>query len=256
MVDVKSSIEAVGLTVKYGPVTAVDRLDLSVAPGEVLGILGGNGAGKSSTLRAIAGVNPPTSGQLYVAGYDMSKPSEAEKARWLIGYCPDVGGLIRQNTVREHIGVALASRGRLENWNHALDLLELFGLTDVLDRETLGFSHGMSRRLSVLLAAITASNILILDEPFDGVDPMGVHATESIIRKAKEAGVSVIISTHLLSLLTGVSDRIAVMLKGTVIESDVTERYKGLSGIDHYEDLLMHTGARQIVNAHPDTVTV
>ena len=243
----RSKIEAVGLTVKYGPVTAVDSLSLSVAPGEVLGVLGGNGAGKSSTLRAFAGVNPPTSGDLTIAGFNMADPAEAEKARWMIGYCPDVGGLVRQATVREHIGVALASRDALENWPHALALLESFDLMDVLDRETLGFSHGMSRRLSVLLAAITATEVLILDEPFDGVDPMGVHATERVISLAKQAGVSVIVSTHLLSLLTGVSDRIAVMLKGTVIETGPIENYTGLAGVDHYEDLLMHNTSRAAV---------
>ncbi len=240
-------IQASGLTVKYGPVTAVDCLSLSVAPGEVLGILGGNGAGKSSSLRAFAGVNPPTSGDLRIAGFDMSVPGEAEKARWMIGYCPDVGGLVRQSTVREHIGVALASRDALENWPHAMKLLESFDLVDVLDRETLGFSHGMSRRLSVLLAAVTATEVLILDEPFDGVDPMGVHATERVIQLAKESGVSVIVSTHLLSLLTGVSDRIAVMLKGTVIETGSIDNYTGLAGVNHYEDLLMHNAARAAV---------
>lgn len=231
-------VSARNVIVRYGPVTAVNGLDLDVFGGEVVGVLGGNGAGKSSTLRALAGVNPPTDGQLIVAGRDLSDPEQAEQARWDLGYCPDVGGLIRQATVREHIGVALASRGAVSAWPYALDLLEEFGLDAVLDRETHGFSHGMSRRLSVMLAALTASRVLILDEPFDGVDPMGVHATERMIDRAKASGLAIIVSTHLLPLLVGVSDRIAVMVSGRVVETGPAAKYAGGAGEHHYEELL------------------
>jgi ABC-2 type transport system ATP-binding protein len=237
--SVEPLVVAENLHIEYGKVVAVDNLNLKIHPGEVVGLLGGNGAGKSSTLRALAGVNPPTSGTLYVDGNDMSNPLQAEQSRWVIGYCPDVGGLIRQATVREHIGVALASRDRLDNWAYALDLVKEFDLEDVLDRETHGFSHGMSRRLSVLLAALTASSVLILDEPFDGVDPTGVHATEQVIIRARQAGIATIVSTHLLSLLAGVSDRIDVMLRGTIIESGPAAAYKNGRGAEHYEDLLV-----------------
>lgn len=234
-------ISAENITIKYGAVTAVNDLNLQVNPGEVVGLLGGNGAGKSSTLRAFAGVNPSTSGRLHIAGYNMSDPQQCELARGVLGYCPDVGGLVRQATVREHIGIALGSRNRLHEWPYAMKLLEEFGLTDVLDRETFGFSHGMSRRLSVLLAALTSSKVLILDEPFDGVDPSGVHATERTIAKAKEAGLAIVVSTHLLSLLVGVSDKIAVMLHGQVVEVNPAEVYSGVSGADRYEGLLSLT---------------
>lgn len=226
------------LTVQYGPVTAVRDLNLSVNSGQVLGLLGGNGAGKSSTLRAIASVNPPTSGLLSIDGHDLSDPKQAEIARKVIGYCPDVGGLIRQSTVREHIGITLASRGRLEDWPYAMQLLEEFGLLSVLDRETHGFSHGMSRRLSVLLAALAAKRVLILDEPFDGVDPLGVNATRAVIKRAKDAGLAVLVSTHLLRLLTLVSDDIAVMVAGNVVEEREASVFAQPDGEQHYESLL------------------
>jgi ABC-2 type transport system ATP-binding protein len=126
-------------------------------------------------------------------------------------------------------------------WPQALEMLDLFGLADVLDRETHGFSHGMSRRLSVMLAAVTSSRVLILDEPFDGVDPLGVHATEHVIQQAREAGVAVIVSTHLLPLLAGVSDRIAVMVRGKVKETGPAGGYLGLTGAAHYEEILNGT---------------
>lgn len=236
--DLGPLVEADGLTVQYNAVRAVDGLTFHVNAGESVGLLGGNGAGKSSTLRAMAGINPPNSGLLRIAGYDLSDPTDAESARRVVGYCPDVGGLIRQATVREHIGLALASRGRLDSWPSAMTLLDQFDLMHVLDRETHGFSHGMSRRLSVLLAAITAEKVLILDEPFDGVDPLGVHATEAVINRAKDAGLAVIVSTHLLNLLTGVTDRMVVMVKGKAVESGPSDVFRGDAGAAHYEDLL------------------
>lgn len=233
-------VEAKNLTVAYndGEVVAVDRLNLCVPPGQVLGLLGGNGAGKTSTLRTFGGVIPPTTGRLTIGGYDMTSRIEAESARCNLGYCPDTGGLIRQATIREHIGVALALRGMADKWPQALDLVEKFGLSHVLDRETGGFSHGMSRRLSVLLAVLTSESVLILDEPFDGVDPMGVDATEDVIRFASEAGLAVVVSTHLLSLLVRVSHRICVMNAGRIVADEPSDHFIGHNGEIYYEKLL------------------
>lgn len=233
-------VVASDLTVAYnnGDVVAVDKLNLTVPAGQVIGILGGNGAGKTSTLRTFGGIVPPTSGVLKVGGYSMSSSREVEKARRDLGYCPDTGGLIRQATIREHLGVALTLRHLQNLWPEALDLVEKFGLSHVIDRETGGFSHGMSRRLSVLLAVLTSKSVLILDEPFDGVDPMGVNATEDAIRAAAAAGLAVVVSTHLLSLLVRVSDRICVMDKGHIIADEPAETFTGERGEKLYEHLL------------------
>lgn len=233
-----SVVEAENLTVSYGSVLAVDGISFTAEPGRVLGFLGGNGAGKSSTLKAVSGVNPPTSGNLTVAGYAMGNAAQAEQARSVIGYTPDVGGLIRQATVREHLHLALACRGRNADMGYALTLVDEFGLTHVLDRETAGFSHGMSRRLSVLLAALTATHLLALDEPFDGVDPLGVEATMAVIDRARQHGLAVLISTHLLPLLVQCSDDIAVMRHGHIVETSPAAAYDGTTGRQHYEDLL------------------
>lgn len=233
-------VDARDLVVSYdeGRVVAVDGLSLQVSAGEVVGVLGGNGAGKSSTLRTFAGVNPPSSGSLAVAGNDMAVAREAELARNVVGYAPDVGGLIRQATVREHVGLALGLRGRVDFWPSALELVERFDLLRVLDRETGGFSHGMSRRLSVVLAVLTAERVLVLDEPFDGVDPLGVAATEEVIRGAAREGLGVVVSTHLLSLLSRVSDRICVMSRGKVVAEGGADHFDGLVGEAKYAELL------------------
>jgi ABC-type multidrug transport system fused ATPase/permease subunit len=94
-----------------GQVTAVNGITFEVQPGQVLGLLGGNGAGKSSTLRAIAAVNPPTSGTVCVAGFDLTDPRQVDKARQVTGFCPDVGGLIQAATPREHIAATWLSAG-------------------------------------------------------------------------------------------------------------------------------------------------
>jgi ABC-2 type transport system ATP-binding protein len=233
-----SLVNVQDLTIRYGDVTAVNGITFTVEPGERVGILGGNGAGKSSTLRALAGVNPSTSGLIEIAGHDLDDLAALELARGCTGYCPDVGGLIRQATVREHIGLALAMRNTTHLWPQALHLVEQFDLTEVLDRPTTGFSHGMSRRLSVLLAALTATDVLILDEPFDGVDPLGVDATMTAVEQASEHGLAVIVSTHLLDLLTEATERIIVMVRGNIVDDQPSHVFAGPSGKARYTDLL------------------
>lgn len=226
------------LSIQYGKVMAVNGLDLQVNRGEVLGLLGGNGAGKSSTLKAVAGVNPHSGGSLIVSGHDMATAAGAEKARSSVGFCPDVGGLIRHATVREHIALGLAFRNKTHLWPQALELTELFDLTGVLDRVTAGFSHGMSRRLSVMLAVLQAEDVLVLDEPFDGVDPLGVDATMTAIKMATDNNLGVLISTHLLDLVVESCDRVCVMVGGKVVENNTALSFTGDLGKTRYANLL------------------
>ncbi len=226
------------VSIRYGDVVAVDRLTLQVPPGRVLGMLGGNGAGKSSTLRAIGGVNAHSSGRLLVGGSDVGTADGAEAARMLVGYCPDIGGLIAQATPNEHIDLVASLRGTRGGKAVSDELVERFGLSAVRDRPAGTFSHGMQRRLSVLLAVLTARGVLVLDEPFDGVDPTGVDVTVSAIREAARAGMAVIVSTHLQQLLSMASDDIAVLVKGRLAARGPAEEFRGESGERRYADLL------------------
>ena len=225
--------------IEYGEVRAVDRLTLTAPGGRVLGMLGGNGAGKSSTLRAIGGVNAHTSGSLLVSGFDLSTPAGAEAARAVVGYCPDTGGLVAQATPQEHIDLVLALRGATAQRERAAGLLERFGLVEVRDRPAGTFSHGMQRRLSVLLAVLTAREALVLDEPFDGVDPTGVEVTIAAVREAAAAGMSVLVSTHLQSLLTRACDDIAVLVRGRRGAGGSVADFSGESGERRYAELLV-----------------
>lgn len=231
-------IQVDNLSIRYGNHVAVNNVSFQVQSGETLGILGSNGAGKSSTLKVLACVNPLTSGRVLVGGYDVSHPRDVESAKKVLGYCPDVGGLIKTATIREHIGITLALHDKLHLWKQALELVERFNLLEFLDTPCADFSHGMSRRLSVILAVVASQQALILDEPYDGVDPLGADTTKEVIKEASEAGLSTIISTHLQSLLVESSDRVLIMRKGEVMAEDSADKFKGQAGTQRYREIL------------------
>lgn len=235
------------LVIKYGNKTAVKGVSFDIRSGEALGILGDNGAGKSSTMRALGVVNPPTSGSIMTHGFNLSDSRGAESARSVTGYCPDVGGLVRSATTREHIGLALHLHRKISMWDSAMELVERLGLSHVLDEPTSGFSHGMSRRLSVVLAALSSEKLMILDEPFDGVDPIGVDATISIIEEAKNAGLGIILSTHLQDVLVRATDRIIVMAGGEIIDGGPSTDFAGAKGVERYLSALALHKAQETV---------
>jgi ABC-2 type transport system ATP-binding protein len=192
------AVDVRDLHVRFGDVEAVSGIDLSAEGGHATALLGRNGAGKSTTMKVLAGVVPPTAGRVLVAGHDVA--TETLQVKRSVGYCPDVGGLVPRATPWEHLQLTAALR-RMDGWEElGRDLLERFELGDVAHRVVGGFSHGMSRRLSVVLAALHEPAVLLLDEPFDGVDPIGVDATLEVIADARARGACVVISTHLREL--------------------------------------------------------
>ena len=228
--------EVVGLTVEFGAVRAVQGLDLTVRPGAGVALVGRNGAGKSTTLRALAGVLPPSAGRVVVGGVDARLDPAGVRER--VGYCPDVGGLIPRATPWEHLQLAARLR-RMTGWeDRARDLLERFDLAPATHRVTAGFSHGMGRRLSVVLAAFHSPALLLLDEPFDGVDPLGVEATMDVIREARLAGGAVIVSTHLLALAVQACDEAVVLRGGQVVAAAPASELAGDAGAARYRALL------------------
>ncbi len=226
-----------GLVVTFGTVNAVDHLDLRVPAGGSVALVGRNGAGKSTTLRVLGGVLPPSAGTVWVGGIDAA--AEPRKAREVVGYCPDVGGLIPRATPWEHLQLAASLRAMPDGWEErARDLLERFDLAAAVDRVTSGFSHGMGRRLSVLLAAFHEPAVLLLDEPFDGVDPLGVEATLEEVRRARLRGAAVLVSTHLLDLAVAACDEAVVLRGGQVVAASPVAELSGPEGAARYRELL------------------
>lgn len=225
---------------------AVDNLSFEARGGEVLGVLGGNGAGKTSTLKALAGVTPANSGEIVLGEYNYSRSSDVDAARGVLGYAPDIGGLIKQATTVEHIDLVRGLRPDFPYSKLQVDeLIELMGLSLSKHESVGGFSHGMARRLSVLLGFLSARSLLILDEPFDGVDPLGVESTINLINRAKTDGLIIIISTHLLSLLTSVSDQILVMNRGHSLQYSSVDAFLGENGVARYRTLLVEDSSKK-----------
>ncbi len=225
-----------GLHVRFGAVDAVRGIDVSARAGEGTALLGRNGAGKSTTMRVLAGVVPPTEGTVLVAGLDVRRDLLAVKR--LVGYCPDVGGLVPRATPWEHLQLSARLR-RMSNWEErARDLLERFDLGEAAHRVTSGFSHGMGRRLSVALAAFHEPEVLLLDEPFDGVDPLGVSATLDVIGEARARGAAVLVSTHLRELAIEACSTALVLRGGSAVARLDARELAGEEGADVYRALL------------------
>jgi ABC-2 type transport system ATP-binding protein len=231
------SVDIRALQVRFGAVEAVRHLDLTVRSGGSTALVGRNGAGKSTTMRVLAGVIPPTAGWVSVCGRDVRL--ETLEAKRLLGYCPDVGGLIPRATPWEHLQLSARLRQLAPGWeDRARDLLERFDLGAHSHRVTSGFSHGMGRRMSVVLAAFHRPEVLLLDEPFDGVDPLGAEATLDVVRDARDRGAAVLVSTHLLDLAVQACDDAVVLRGGNVVGAAPAHQLSGDEGALTYRAML------------------
>jgi ABC-2 type transport system ATP-binding protein len=230
-------VDVSALWVRFGTVDAVRGIDLRVGGGTATALLGRNGAGKSTTMRVLAGVIPPTGGRVSVDGYDVRTENLAAKR--VTGYCPDVGGLVPRATPWEHLQLAARLRRLPDGWEErARDLLERFDLGGAAHRVTAGFSHGMGRRLSVILAAFHGPSVLLLDEPFDGVDPLGVEATMDVIADARARGAAVLVSTHLRELAVQACQHAIVLRGGSAVAAVPAVDMRGEEGAGVYRALL------------------
>jgi ABC-2 type transport system ATP-binding protein len=232
-----SVVDVQGLWVRFGSVDAVRGVDLQVAPGVATALLGRNGAGKSTTMRVLAGVIPPSAGRVQVAGLDVRK--QTLRVKRVTGYCPDVGGLVPRATPWEHLQLAARLRRIPDGWeDRARDLIERFDLGGAAHRVTAGFSHGMGRRMSVILAAFHQPRVLLLDEPFDGVDPLGVEATMDVIADARARGAAVLVSTHLRELAVQACQHAMVLRGGSAVAEVPAHELEGEEGARAYRALL------------------
>ncbi len=231
------AIHLEALMVRFGTVEAVRSVDLIVRSGGATALLGRNGAGKSTTMRVLAGVIPPTGGTVRICGHDLV--SDTVAAKQVTGYCPDVGGLVPRATPWEHLQLAARLRRLPDGWEkRATDLLEQFDLGGAAHRVTAGFSHGMGRRTSVVLAAFHDPQVLLLDEPFDGVDPLGVEATLDVIADARARGAAVLVSTHLRELAVQACHEVLVLRGGVAVAAVPALEMGGEDGASAYRALL------------------
>jgi ABC-2 type transport system ATP-binding protein len=205
-------LEVVGLTRRFGVRTVVDGLTFSSAPGTVTGLLGPNGCGKSTTMKLLAGALVASDGGAWFEGAPLGVNQIATKA--LTGFVPDVGGLFPRLTGHEHLELA-ARLYQLRNWeNRADELLELLDLARSAHERAGTYSHGMSRKLSAAIALLPPTRLLLLDEPFDGVDATGIDTLAALFRERAEAGACVLVTTHLLGVAETLCDTVHLMFEG------------------------------------------
>lgn len=196
---------------RYGGLAAVDGLSFDVAHGEIFGFLGPNGAGKTTTLRMILGIIPPTTGRIAVLGSTSAIP-----VRHRLGYLPEERGLYRKMRAAETIAYFARLRGvpARAAKKKAHDLLERFGLADFAQARNEALSKGMAQKVQLLATIAHEPDLLILDEPFSGLDPINQATLETLIRDLKREGRTIIFSTHVMQHAERLCDRFLIIARG------------------------------------------
>ena len=213
------AVQTIGLTRTYGAMTALSALDLTIMRGDLFGFIGSNGAGKTTTLRILATFLAPSAGQALVLGHDVVR--DADAVRHVIGYMPDFFGVYKDMEVTEYLDffgacykIPTAQREKTVN-----DVLELVGLSEKKGALIGALSRGMQQRLGLARVLIHDPQVLLLDEPASGLDPRARIEMMAILQELQRLGKTIIISSHILSELQTLCNRVAIIEKGRLIYS-------------------------------------
>lgn len=210
-------IEIENLTMRYGELLALDGLSLSVPQGELFALLGPNGAGKTTALKLLTGLMRPTAGRVRICGHDMQ--TEPLKARALIGYVPDVAVFYEKLTPPEFMRF-IAEIYEMEPERAAAgtrDLFAKFALEEHVRQRIENLSHGTRQRLAIASALLHEPRVFIIDEPMVGLDPIHARTVRQELRARSAAGMTVLMSTHLLNVAEELAGRIAIMRAGRLV---------------------------------------
>ena len=215
------------LTKTFGEKKAVDDLSLHIAPGEIYGFIGHNGAGKTTTLKSVAGILRFDSGEIRIDGCSVAEQPLECKRR--LAYIPDnpdlydyMTGIQYLNFIADIFGVAAADRqARIR------DLAQRFELTADLAQPIAAYSHGMKQKLAIISAWLHQPKLIIMDEPFVGLDPKAAHLLKGMMREHCDAGGAIFFSTHVLEVAEKLCDKVAIIKAGALIRSGTMEEVKG-----------------------------
>jgi len=215
------------LTKAFGDKVAVDDLSLHIAPGEVYGFIGHNGAGKTTTLRSVVGIQQFDAGAIRIDGISLADDPIACKSR--LAYIPDnpdlydfMTGIKFLNFVADVFGVSAADRQ-----NRIRKYADLFALTDDLGQPIATYSHGMKQKLAIIAAWIHQPRLILMDEPFVGLDPKASHILKEMMREFCDGGGAIFFSTHVLEVAEKLCDKVAIIRRGKLIRSGTMEEVKG-----------------------------
>ena len=224
------------LTKTYGEKKAVDDLSLHIAPGEKYGFIGHNGAGKTTTIKSVVGILGFDSGRITIAGHSISdEPIECKK---MLAYIPDnpdlyefMTGMKYLNFIADIYGIDKAKRG--ERIKKYADIFEIY---NDLGKPINAYSHGMKQKLAIISAWIHDPKLIIMDEPFVGLDPKAAFALKGMMREVCDNGGAIFFSTHVLEVAEKLCDKIAIIKSGKLIRSGTMEEVKG---DDSLEDVFL-----------------
>ena len=224
-------IEVRNLCKKYGDFTAVRNLNLSIAAGELFCFLGPNGAGKTTTIKMMCGLLRPTAGEIFIKGLPMNR--EAMAVRRLLGYIPDTPFLYERLTVRELLEFTAelyaldgSAQGEIDR------LLQLFTLKDQSNSLIKDLSHGMRQRLVYAATFLHKPDVLLVDEPFIGLDPHSIRLIRDLLREKARAGMTILLTTHILALAEDLADRIGIIMNGELIALGTLDELKRTSALE------------------------
>jgi ABC-2 type transport system ATP-binding protein len=220
------------LTKTYGEKKAVDDLSLHIAPGEIYGFIGHNGAGKTTTLKSCVGILRFDSGEIYVDGISVrANPLECKRRLAFIPDNPDLydfmSGIKYLNFVADIFGVG--EKEREERIHRFASMLEL---EKDLAQPISAYSHGMKQKLAVISAWLHAPRLIIMDEPFVGLDPIAAHLLKGLMREHCDAGGAIFFSTHVLEVAEKLCDKVAIIREGRLVVSGPMEEVKGNSSLE------------------------
>ena len=221
------------LTKTYGDKKAVDDLSLHIAPGEIYGFIGHNGAGKTTTLKATVGILAFDAGEITVGGISMRRDPLACKKQ--MAYIPDnpdlydfMSGIKYLNFIADVFGVDAETRqARIRKY------ADLFELTGDLAQPISAYSHGMKQKLSIIAAWLHAPRLVVMDEPFVGLDPKAAHLLKGMMRELCDAGGAIFFSTHVLEVAEKLCDKAAIIKGGKLISSGTMEQVKGDTSLEN-----------------------
>ncbi len=215
------------LTKAFGDKLAVDDLTLHIAPGEIYGFIGHNGAGKTTTLRSVAGIQQFDKGEILIAGHSVrTEPLECKR---VLAYIPDnpdlydfMSGIKYLNFIADVFGVGADERAeRIRRWAGE------FELTDDLAQPIAAYSHGMKQKLAIISAWLHEPKLILMDEPFVGLDPKAAHILKGMMREHCDAGGAIFFSTHVLEVAEKLCDKVAIIRRGKLVRSGTMEEVRG-----------------------------
>ena len=220
------------LTKSYGEKKAVDDLSLHIAPGEIYGFIGHNGAGKTTAIKSVCGILQFDSGEITVGGISMKVDPLACKAK--IAYIPDnpdlydfMTGIGYLNFIADVFGISAEDRtARIRKY------ADLFALTDDLASSISSYSHGMKQKLAIISALIHEPRLIVMDEPFVGLDPKATHILKTIMREYCAGGAAIFFSTHVLEVAERLCDKVAIIKDGKLVKCGTMEEVKGDTSLE------------------------